>query len=237
MSTYLHVWSGPRNVSTALMYAFAQRTDTRVFDEPLYAAYLARTGIIHPGREDILASQAQSPDTVIDTVLNAEYDRSVVFFKQMAHHRQGLDLSRLRDARHVLLVRDPAYVLRSFAKVVEAPGLDDIGLADQWALYQDLKALGQEPLVVDGHALRQDPEGELRRMCSAVNIPFDPAMLSWEAGARPEDGVWAPYWYNRVHQSTGFAPFEPETFSLPPALEAVRVEAQAYYDSLLEQSR
>jgi Sulfotransferase domain len=232
----IHLISGPRNISTALMYAFAQRPDMRVLDEPFYGAYLQRTGLDHPGRDQILATLSADPSDVFG-MIRAEAQGSHVFIKNMGHHVEGFDYSPIQDYHNVFLIRDPARMLASYAKVRQAPTLADIGLQHQAGLYDWLVAAGRQPLVLDGHDLRRNPEGVLRRLCDALGLAFHPAMLQWAAGPHPADGVWAPYWYGNVHQSTGFLP--PETDPppvLPPHLAAICQQALPYYERLKRQA-
>lgn len=234
MTKRICLWSGPRNVSTALMYSFAQRSDTQVVDEPLYAHYLKRTNLVHPGREEILADQEQEGAKVVAEILGP-WERPVVFFKQMAHHLLGLDLHFLTEVTNIFLIRSPGEVLNSFSKVIERPRLADIGIQQQAELYQQLVAQGQTPLVVDGPELLKNPTQTLRQLCAGLDLPFEPQMLNWEAGARPEDGIWAKYWYHSVHQSTGFAPYQARDFSLSQELLSVWEAAQPYYEMLFAQ--
>ena len=192
----------PRNVSTALMYSFAQRQDTAVVDEPFYACYLDRTGKDHPGRDDILASQPRDYHTVLQNLLSNS--SPVLFNKNMAHHMRYLPLDEFANWTNVFLIRDPELLITSFAKVIENPTIRDIGSEDQAMQFKYLNSIGAKTVVVDATELLKDPEGVLRQLCERLEIEFDPAVLSWEAGARDEDGVWARYWYASVHKSTGF---------------------------------
>ncbi|MEL6592751.1 MAG: sulfotransferase family protein [Bacteroidota bacterium] len=233
MTRKLCLWSGPRNISTALMYSFAQRPDTQVVDEPLYAHYLQVSGEPHPGREEILRSQDNEGAKVVAQMLG-KWSKPVVFFKQMAHHLMQLDRAFLEEVDNLLLIRQPAEVIVSFSKVIPEPKLYDIGIKTQYELYQDLVALGQRPLVLDGPELRKNPSKVLRELCERLEIPFYAEMLQWEAGARPEDGIWAPYWYDAVHRSTHFQPYEAKEVEVPPASQNVLTESQPYYDALFE---
>jgi hypothetical protein len=224
--------SGPRNVSTALMYSFAQRQDTRVVDEPLYAHYLRVSGVDHPGRDEILAAQDNDGERVVRDILLGPTDRPVLFLKLMANQVMAVDRGFLAETRNVFLVRNPEGVLPSFDKVVPRPSLADIGLADQVLLLEELRALGQDPAILDSRELLLDPPGVLDQLCRRLDIPFDSAMLSWSAGRRAEDGVWAPHWYDNLHRSTGFAPYHPQTKLVPPHLEDVLAECRPYYETL-----
>lgn len=232
MTLRVNVWSGPRNVSTALMYSFAQRPDTRVVDEPLYAHYLRVTGIEHPGRDEVLAAQDGDGERVVRELILAEHRLPVVFFKQMAHHLVELDRGFLLQCANVLLIRDPAEVLTSLVRQLPQPRLTDLGLALQLEVVDALSAAGQEPPVLDAKELLLDPEGVLRRLCECLGIAFSPRMLSWPAGPRPEDGVWAKYWYQGLHRSTGFAPYRPKDEPPPAHVLPVLEEARPFYDAL-----
>lgn len=226
------LWSTPRTVSTAFMYAFAQRPDTRVVDEPFYASYLRASGARHPGREEILAAQENDSAKVIGDVVLGDCDRPVLFLKQMAHHLAGVDRGFVHQVENVFLIRDPAAMLRSFDQVVPDPQLRDIGLDVQCELYEALAARGREPPVIDSRELLRDPASVLRQLCERLGIAFDEAMLRWPAGGRPEDGVWAPYWYGSVHRSTGFAPYRAKTDVVPEHLEPLLATCRPYYDRL-----
>lgn len=227
------LWSGPRNVSTAIMYAFAQRPDTRVVDEPLYAHYLRGSGADHPGRDEVLAAMENDGNRVAREVILGPCDRPVLFMKQMAHHLVDLDLAFLEQTANVLLIRDPAEMLRSLVHQLPDPHLHDTGLAAQHQLLMRLRGRGQEPPVLDARQLLLDPPGVLAQLCERLELDFDEAMLSWPAGPRPEDGVWAPHWYHNVHRSTGFAPYTPKTGPFPQHLEPVLRQCRPHYQALM----
>lgn len=228
----INVWSGPRNVSTALMYSFAQRADTRVVDEPLYGHYLRVSRADHPGVDEVLAHMSTDASAVIRDVILGACDRPVLFMKQMAHHLIGLDRSFLAQTTNVLLVRDPAEMLPSLAETLARPTLRDTGLAVQSALLAELQALGQSPPVLDARELLLDPAAVLSQLCDRIGIPFDPAMLSWSPGPRPEDGIWAKYWYHAVHQSSGFQPYRPKQTPVPGWLQPLLAECLPHYQQL-----
>ncbi len=222
------MWSGPRNLSTAMMYSFAARDDCRVVDEPFYAAYLAETGLKHPMRSEILASQPTDPVDVI-TGLAAPFEQTVQYEKHMTQHMvPGVDRSWLRDVRNVFLIRHPARVIASYAAKRENPTLEDIGFQQQAELFD----LAEDPIVIDSHDIREDPEGLLTRLCRALGIGFQRSMLCWEAGGRPEDGVWAAHWYGAVHRSTGFAGPEGDLPAVEGPLGSVLKAALPYYEHL-----
>ncbi len=226
------LWSGPRNVSTALMYAFAQRTDTRVVDEPLYAHYLRVSGARHPGRDVVLAGQDNDGERVVRTVILGPCDRPVLFVKNMAHHLVALDTGFLDETLNVLLTRDPREMLPSLIHQIPNPTLDDTGLRRQCALLDELEARGQVVPVLDAREVLLDPASVLQQLCPQLGLAFDPGMLAWPAEARSEDGVWAPFWYHNIHRSTGFQPYRPKTEPFPPFLEPLLAECRPYYDRL-----
>lgn len=230
--TRICLWSGPRNVSTALMYSFAQRADTRVLDEPLYAHYLKTVGVEHPGRDEVLAAQDHDGNAVIRDVVLGPCDRPVCFQKHMAHHLVAIDRGFFDRVRHVLLIRDPREMLTSLVRNIPAPTIRDTGLATQTELLGDLRARGIAVPVLDSRFLLENPEGVLGALCEALGIPFDRAMLQWEPGARPEDGVWAVHWYANVHASTGFAPYRPKEERVPVHLETLLNECLEHYEVL-----
>lgn len=230
--TRISLWSGPRNVSTALMYSFRQRIDTSVVDEPLYAHYLARSGVEHPGRDDVLAAQDNDGEQVVRDVILGPARTPVLFLKNMAHHLGGLDWAFLAELHNVILTRDPAEMLPSLIKQVPDPDLEGTGLPMQVALLDAILDEGDDPIVLDSRLLLTDPEGVLTRLCHRVGLEFDPAMLSWPAGPVPEDGVWAEYWYHSVHRSTGFAPYNPKREEVPEHLRPLLAQAIPLYERL-----
>jgi hypothetical protein len=224
------MWSGPRTVSTALMRSFGNRPDTVVADEPLYAFYLARTGISHPGRNEILASMPTGWREVLDELTTAPLPagKSVYYGKHMTHHLlPEVDRAVLAPLRHAYLLRDPAELLASYAKVRSEPTLADLGIVQQAEIF----AAYPGP-VIDSRDLLEDPEGILRALCAALGIPFTGAMLSWPPGPRESDGVWGPYWYDSVWRSTGFGPYRAPGEPLPDGLAALAERCRPYYERL-----
>lgn len=230
--TRISLWSGPRNVSTALMYSFRQRIDTTVVDEPLYAHYLARSGVEHPGRDDVLAAQDNDGERVVRDLILGPARTPVLFLKNMAHHLGGLDWAFLAELHNVILTRDPAEMLPSLIKQVSEPDLEGTGLPMQVALLDAILDEGDDPIVLDSRLLLIDPEGVLTRLCQRVGLEFDSAMLSWPAGPVPEDGVWAEHWYHSVHRSTGFGPYRPKNEEVPERLRPLLAQATPLYERL-----
>lgn len=202
------MWSGPRNLSTTMMRSFAARSDTVAVDEPFYAAYLQLTGLLHPMTDEILAAHEADPQKVIQSLIGpVPGGKSVFYQKHMVHHMvEGIPMDWLDNIeRHVLLIRHPARVVASYAKKMDALSPEAMGFAQQERLWRQLcEGQGAAPVVVDADLILENPEGVLRRLCAAIGLAWDDAMLSWPAGPRPEDGAWAPHWYDAVWRSTGF---------------------------------
>jgi hypothetical protein len=228
----LSVWSGPRNVSTALMYAFRQRPDTLVVDEPLYGHYLEVTRADHPGEDEVLAAMDTDGERVVREVLLGPCERPVHFFKNMAHHLVGLDRGFLSRITNLLLIRDPREMLPSLAEVLREPTLRDTGLDRQDEILNVVLGRGEKPVVLEARELLLDPAGVLRKTCERLDVPFEGEMLHWPAGPKPEDGVWAKHWYRSVHASTGFAPYRPKTARFPRRLEPLLGECLPLYERL-----
>lgn len=229
------MWSGPRNLSTAMMRAFSSRHDCAVSDEPFYAAYLARSGVVHPMQAEVLASQPQDPQQVAADMLGPVPGGKPVWYqKHMAHHMiEGVPLGWMDGVTNVFLLRRPERVLASYAQKREEVTLRDIGFAEQAALFDRVAdRLGHAPPVVDSEAVRRDPRGALTALCAAIDLPFDEAMLSWPRGQHPDDGVWAPHWYGTIFDSTGFLPPDEKVVELPDHLRAIADEAQGYYERM-----
>lgn len=229
------MWSGPRNLSTAMMYSFASRRDFAVVDEPFYAMYLNRTGIIHPMRDEIIASQPTEAEVVIDALIGSNPgDKPHFYQKHMTQHMiDGVPLDWLSQVKNVFLLRHPARVIASYAAKRESPTLDDIGFTQQVRLFDHVRQLGQDPIVIDSHDIRAAPEPALRRLCVDLGLEWDPAMLSWAKGGHPDDGVWAQHWYGAVHGSTGFAEPEGPLPQLSGTLAEVCEAAMSAYDRMV----
>lgn len=230
----MSVWSGPRNVSTALMYSFRQRTDTVVVDEPLYGHYLRSTGADHPGAREVMEVMDGDGERVVREVILGPCERPVHFFKNMAHHLPGLDPSFLERITNVLLIRDPKEMLPSLINQIPSPTLRDTGLREQIEILDSILARGERPVVLDARELLLDPPGVLRRTCTTLGISFETAMLSWPAGPKPEDGVWAKHWYHNVHASTGFSPYRPHTEPFPERLKPLLKDCLPLYERMRE---
>lgn len=230
----LGMWSGPRNISTAMMRAWENRADTVVVDEPFYAAYLARTGLDHPARDEVIASQPTDPALVVEG-LRAPLPPGVRihYSKHMTHHlAPGQDLRWAGDFRNVLLIREPREVVASYVKSRESCEPADIGLLQQLVLLEELQTLGQRPPVIDAGDFLGAPEAHLRWLCDWLGVEFSARMLAWPPGPRESDGVWAPHWYDAVWASTGFAPYRPRTTDLDAHDAAVAEACRPAYERL-----
>lgn len=227
------MWSGPRNLSTALMYSFAARGDCAVWDEPFYAAYLAATGLDHPMRTEVIAGGEPDPARVAAACAGAP-GQPLFYQKHMTHHMlPAFPLGFMEACANVFLIRHPARVIASYLAKREAPVLEDLGFLQQADLFDRVAdRTGQAPIVIDSADIRANPRAALSGLCAALNIPFTDHMLSWSAGPRPYDGPWAPHWYGAVHRSTGFEAAEGPLPALPPAAETLAEAALPTYQRL-----
>jgi hypothetical protein len=231
------MWSGPRNISTALMRSWENRADAIVVDEPLYAHYLVTTGIDHPGRVEIIAAMPTDINDAVAGLVGPVPDGVRVYYqKHMTHHLID-DVPRdwIRQLVNVLLIRDPAEVVASYVRSRSAVTLRDIGLPQQVSLYDELVAAGRAPLVLDSADFLRDPERYLCGLCELVGVEFTDAMLHWPPGRRDSDGVWGPYWYDAVWRSTGFEPYRPRTVELSGRAAEVAEEGRPLYERLSAQ--
>ncbi len=230
------LWSSPRNISTAMMYSFAQRPDTVVFDEPLYAHYLRVTGIEHPANAEILASQDNYADNVIRDIVLADHGKPVAFFKQMTHHLVDVNEDFLFDVSNIIFIREPRQIIRSYSEIRPEVTMQDVGIAKQLYLYNKLTEGGHTPVVLDSNEILNNPPKVIAALCEALHIPFYEEMLHWPAGPRSEDGVWAPHWYSNVHKTTGFEKQASSSKPLPEYLHPLYEESKQYYNQLYSHS-
>lgn len=231
------MWSGPRNLSTAMMYSFGARSDCSVVDEPFYGPYLRKTGLNHPMRDQILESRPQDAKTVAASLIGSIPAKKPHFYqKHMTQHMvPGMPRGWMKDVVNVFLIRHPARVIASFGAKWDGFGLEDIGFAQQTELFEHVQALGQTPIVIDSADIRRDPKAMLKKLCNAIGLEFDPAMLSWPKGGHPADGIWAAHWYGAVHRSTGFAPAEEDLPTLDGDAAALLERSLPHYRDLAAQ--
>jgi hypothetical protein len=235
METRIAMWSGPRNISTALMRAFENRPDAWVVDEPLYAHYLTQVTVAHPGVDEVIAHHDSDWQRVVAGLVGPiPHGRAIYYQKHMAHHwlphLRGEWIHQLTNA---FLIRHPAEMLPSLALKMGPPALTDTGLPQQLELFRELRArTGSTPLVLDTEDVLKNPRGVLEQLCRLTGVPFDERMLHWPPGRRPTDGIWARHWYDAVEQSTGFEPYAPRPRTVAPELEPLLAECLPYYDEL-----
>lgn len=228
------MWSGPRNLSTAMMRSFGARADCAVSDEPFYAAYLRASGIDHPLRELTLASQSNDPNDVGRALCGpAPRSTPIWYQKHMVQHMlDEFPRDWFAKMRHAVLIRDPAYVAASFDAKRADPTLEDLGAPQMEGVIADIEAAtGRTPPIIEAEDVRENPAGVLRALCAALDIAYDPAMTRWRAGRRKTDGVWAAHWYGAVEASTGFAPPSPPP-AVAPHLQEIVTAARPSYERL-----
>lgn len=229
------MWSGPRNISTAVMRSWESRGDTFVSDEPFYAHYLAATDVEHPGRDEIISGGETDWRKVVTWLTGPVPGGKWIFYqKHMTHHLlPDMHGDWLDALQHAFLIRSPEETLISLSKVVSEPRLEDTGLPQQLDLFERTRtASGEAPPVIDARDVLERPHEMLRKLCGALGVEFTTAMLSWPAGPRATDGVWAQYWYEAVEASTRFEPYRPPSDRLPDGLRSLERECRTYYDVL-----
>ncbi len=237
-TTFIAMWSGPRNISTAMMRSWENRADTEVWDEPLYAYYLSRTGIAHPGREEIIAAGQTQWQRVIERCTQPPAGGASVFFqKHMAHHLlEEVDRDWLRKVHNCFLIRDPREVVNSYARVREHPRLADLGFVEQRRIFDAVCAdSSHTPLVIDARDVLEHPRAIMSQLCDALGLEFSSSMLSWPAGPRSSDGAWARYWYASVEASTKFTTYRAKKIDLPRHLQCLADTGMEHYRVLYEQ--
>ena len=229
----INLISGPRNLSTALMYSFAQRADTTVLDEPFYGYYLKNASLEneHPSQNEVLQTMELKEEKVVESI-NLLSEKTNVFVKGMAHHYLTDSPDFILNWENVILIRHPKKLIASFSKVIHTPTLNDIGIKKASELFLFLKKNGKTPIVIDSDELLKNPEMYLKKLCNLLNIPFSEKMLRWQKGGIPEDGIWAKHWYGNVHNSEGFAVQKSSSQPLPKHLEPLLNVALPYYETL-----
>ena len=231
----LAMWSGPRNISTALMRAWENRDDCVVWDEPFYGYYLQATGIDHPGASDIIAAQGSDAEAIIAACIGEVPGGKAIFYQKhmTLHLLPQLDRGWLAQLENCFLIREPEAVIASYSAVRDQPTLDDLGFVQQAQLFDEVQRLGgRRPLVIDSRDFLLDPRTMLQAICDHFDVEFREEMLHWPPGPRESDGVWAPYWYDSVWRSTGFAPWRQRDYDLGEREREIARQARPYYEKL-----
>lgn len=235
MTIRIAMWSGPRNISTAMMRSWENRPDCTVVDEPFYASYLRETGLPHPGREAVIASQSTDRAEVVRQLTNQPVTTPLFYQKHMTKHMPpGMDMGWCAGMRHCFLIRDPAEVIASYLKKMPSVDEHDIGIARQAELFREISAVtGKPPCVIDAADVLRDPEAALASLCESLGVDYQPgSMLSWPPGPRESDGVWAPHWYSNVEKSTGFKRYHRSAPEVPEEYQALWTSARVHYEWL-----
>lgn len=231
------MWSGPRNISTAMLRSWGNRVDTAVIDEPFYAHYLHHTGYDHPVADKIIARYETDWQKVVKQVTGDSPDNKAIFYqKHMTQHMLDyIDKSWMTQVTNCFLIRDPRRMILSFEKVIPNPQLHQMGLKDQVDIFHYVReATGTIPPVISARDVLQNPRKTLSKLCEVIDIPFDEAMLEWEVGSRETDGNWAEHWYGSVEKSTRFMPFREDDTPVPEHLKPLLDECQDLYDQMAE---
>ncbi|KGJ98013.1 hypothetical protein ND16A_0818 [Thalassotalea sp. ND16A] len=236
MTIRLAMWSGPRNISTAMMRSWENRDDTQVIDEPFYAYYLAASNAVHPMTDEILSSQPNNWQDVAQQLTTSACTREIYYQKQMSHHMlDEVDLTWCKALQHCFLIRDPRFIINSYVKKMPSVNSENIGIKRQFKLYQQLSELtGQDIPIIDSKDVLQNPEAILTKLCQRLNIAFDQNMLAWPKGKRASDGVWAKHWYENVEASSAFAPYSLAEIKLTKAQKQLAEENDVYYQQLFQ---
>ena len=238
MTIRIAMWSGPRNISTAMMRSWENRSDTQVVDEPFYACYLTASGVIHPMQEEVLASQSSDWGEVIERQLTAPLaaGEEIQYQKHMTQHMVAdIDQNWFASLQHAFLIRHPAQVVASYGLKRGSVNAADVGFEQQFKLYQlACDVSSTTPPVIDSVDVLKNPEQCLTALCASLGVPFSQSMLAWPAGRRDSDGVWASHWYNSVEQSTGFAPYVEPEINLSDEQQAVVEQCLPFYQQMYE---
>ncbi len=230
MTRIINMWASPRNISTAMMYAWAQRPDTTVWDEPMYGNYLAVTGVNHPMSDEIVASVPTDAAWIVNEMINGQWPTPLAFYKNMAHHLVGFDIAIVDAMDNFLLTRDPRDMLPSLARGLgRTPTMLDAGYQIQAEIVSRIQESGRGPIVVDSRTMLDEPAVTLTALCKALGVPFDDAMLTWSRGPKEYEGVWGAHWYTRLHGTTGFEPYTATDEPLPTALNDIYAQCAPLY--------
>ncbi|OUR77810.1 hypothetical protein A9Q83_09845 [Alphaproteobacteria bacterium 46_93_T64] len=230
--TRFSMWSGPRNISTAMMRSFGNRPDCTAVDEPFYAFYLKETGLEHPMRDEVLASQPQNWQDVLSQMEDTLPEKTkILYLKHMTQHMlPQIDLSHMTEHTHCFLIRDPRLVIASFSQKWDQVDASSTGFQQQMELFEYFCQHSEKsPVIVEGEDIQNSPDDMLKKLCATCDIPFSDKMLGWSAGKKPEDGIWGAHWYNAVESSTGFAPYSPKEVELTSEQETLARQLEPIY--------
>ena len=235
MKKIICLWSCPRNISTALMYSFGNREDTEIYDEALYAYYLHKTGIKHPGYNEIINNMEIDCKKIINEIILSP-KKNINFHKLMTHFLIDIDLDFLKKVSNVIFIRDPKEIINSYIKVIPNPTIEDIGIKQQFKLYNHLLESNNIPLVLDSSILLKNPKKILTVLCNKLDISYSNKMLKWSKGPKKADGIWAKYWYKNVHKSSGFNNYEIKNIKLNSKNKKLAQDCEKYYNFLFSKS-
>ena len=229
------MWSGPRNISTAMMRSFENRVDTKVIDEPFYAYYLNKTGLKHPLRDLVLESQSTDLNNLVKNITSSNNNNSMIFYqKHMVHHVEGIsNFEWVKELKNCFLIRNPSKVINSYIKKNTLKNISEIGFKYQYELFKKFsKITNKQPIVIDSDDILTNPREALKRLCNKLNIDFSEKMLSWPEGERLSDGVWGKHWYNKVVASNCFIKKNEPHFSIPSEFKGILKDSMMYYEKL-----
>ena len=235
MKKIICLWSCPRNISTALMYSFGNREDTEIYDEVLYGYYLHKTKLKHPGYLEVINNMEIDSQKVINQII-LKPKKDINFHKLMTHFLIDLDLDFLKKVSNIIFIRDPREIINSYNKVIPNPTIKDIGVMQQYELYNHLIKTNNNPVVLDSSILLKNPKEILKILCKKLDISYSNNMLKWSKGSKKADGIWAKYWYKNVHGSNGFNNYEIKEIKLNPKNEKLAKDCDKYYNFLFSKS-
>jgi hypothetical protein len=217
------------------MYSFGNREDTEIYDEALYGYYLHKTGLKHPGYNEIINNMEIDYQKVINEIILVP-KKDINFHKLMTHFLIDLDLKFLKKVSNIIFIRDPKEIINSYVKVIPNPTIEDIGIKQQFKLYNYLLETNNDPVVLDSSILLKNPEKILEILCDKLDISYSNKMLKWSKGPKKADGIWAKYWYKNVHRSSGFNNYEIKNIKLNPKNEKLAKDCEKYYNFLFSKS-
>ena len=235
MKKIICLWSCPRNISTALMYSFGNREDTEIYDEVLYGYYLHKTGLKHPGYNEIINNMEIDYKKIINEIIQSP-KKDINFHKLMTHFLIDIDLEFLKKVSNIIFIRDPKEIINSYSKVIPNPTIEDIGIKQQYELYNHLIKTNNDPVVLDSSILLKNPNKILTILCDKLEIAYSNKMLKWSKGAKKADGIWAKYWYKNVHNSSGFNDYKTKDINLSPKNQKLAKDCEKYYNFLFSKS-